>query len=135
MLIELVVNSYIFCGYTTYYSCLADRPIMVESSDRKSKIPKSVGGGRSGCLVYFVTDRISEVEFQSHLQRILYMYIGVEPYLYDTSQVKYINSVLLHSNVYVLSCLFSRNLSVSFKRREALSARNLKSTENSFYHP
>jgi hypothetical protein len=51
------------------------------------------------------------------------MYIAVEPYLYDTSQVKYISSVLLHSNVYVLSCLFSRNLSVSVKRREAENAR------------
>lgn len=88
-----------------------------------------MGGGRSGCLVYFVTDRVSEVKFHSHLQRILDMYIGVEPYLYDTSQVKYISIVLLHSNIYVFSCLFSRNLSVSFKRRDALSARNLKSTE------
>jgi len=80
-----------------------------------------------GYLVYFVTDRISEVRFQSHLQRILDMYIAVEPYLYDTSQVKYISSVLLHSNVYVLPCLFSRNLSVSFKRREVfLSTRNFK---------
>lgn len=73
--------------------------------------------GRRGYVVCFLTDRVSEVEFQSHLQRIFEMYIAVEPYLYDTSQVKYISSVLLHSNVYVLSCLFSINLSVSFKRR------------------
>lgn len=93
---------------------------MVEGSDRKSQDSKEcMGGGRRRFLVYFVTDRISEVEFLSRLQRILDMYIAVELYLYDTSQVKYISSVLLHSNVYVLSCLFSRNLSVSSKRMEA----------------
>lgn len=56
-----------------------------------------------------------KLNFSLILQRMLDMYIAVEPYLYDTSQVKYISSVLLHSNVYVLPCLFSRNLSVSFK--------------------
>lgn len=113
----MIVDSYRFCGYTTAAWQIGLswwRAVTV-----KPKIPKNMGGGRQGYLVYFVTDRISEVEFQSHLQRILDMYIAVEPYLYDTSQVKYISSVLLHSNVYVLPCLFSRNLTLSFKRREA----------------
>jgi hypothetical protein len=64
MLTELIVDSYRFCGYTTaawriglsWWRAVTGKP----------KIPKNKGGGRRGYLVYFVTDRISEIEFQSH---------------------------------------------------------------------
>lgn len=67
-----------------------------------------------------------KLNFSLILQRILDMYIVVEPYLYDTSQVKYISSVLVHSNVYVLPCLFGRNCQYLLRERRLLSARNFK---------
>jgi hypothetical protein len=64
MLTELIVDSYRFRGYTTaawqiglsWWRAVTGKP----------KIPKNMGGGRKDYLVYFLTDRISEVEFQSH---------------------------------------------------------------------
>lgn len=61
MLTELVVDSYRFCGYTT--TAWQIGLSWWRAVTGKHKIPKNMGGGRRGYLVYFVSDRISEDEF------------------------------------------------------------------------
>lgn len=61
-----------------------------------------------------------KLNLQSHLQRTLEMYIAVEPFVYDTSQVKYISSVLLHWNVYIFPCFFFYQKFVSIFQKKNL---------------
>jgi hypothetical protein len=136
-LTKLVVNSCRFSGFKTYVireSSAWQIGLSYTKQWQENQIPNNacfVDEDDIFCIVWLMEQQ--QLNLQSHLQRILEMYIAVEPFVYDkkpskihkqcTSSFKkiYIHTrTHTHTHTHTQMCTlhaFTRNMSVYFRRR------------------